>query len=313
VARVETIGAGNTTARAGSNALMLEVSGLTKVYPNGLRALHDVSLNVPRGIFGLLGPNGAGKSTLLRILATLLEPDAGSVRLGGLDIVADKAAARRRSGYLPQEFGFYSTFSVEEMLDYLVALKGYSSRVARRSEVGRLLELVNLEDARRRRVGALSGGMAQRLGIAQALAGSPELLLLDEPTVGLDPEERVRLFAVLARAAAGAAVVLSTHIVSDVITVCDRFAVLRGGEVVRACTPAEAVADLEGTVWEATQASGDADGVPAGARALVAYRSGGALRVRVHSPSFPGEGFAPVAPSLEDAYFEAVGRPGPDA
>jgi ABC-2 type transport system ATP-binding protein len=289
---------------------MLDVTALTKTYRGGARALAGVSFVASHGIFGLLGPNGAGKSTLLRILATLLAPDDGSVRLGAVDLLAEKEEVRRRLGYLPQEFGFHPSLTAGETLDYLAALKGFSGRADRRDEVDRLLRLVNLEDARARRVSALSGGMAQRLGIAQALAGDPSLVLLDEPTVGLDPEERVRLFDVLARLAARAVVVLSTHIVSDVISVCDRVAVMRAGAIVECGTPAEALARLEGAIWEATYSLDDAPRLAGGARALVTHRLGGAVRARVYAPEgCPGDGFAPATPRLEDAYFEAVGRP----
>jgi ABC-type multidrug transport system ATPase subunit len=289
---------------------MLEVTDLTKTYSGGAVALSGVSFGAPRGNFGLLGPNGAGKSTLLRILATILEADAGSVLLDGLDLAAERAEARRRIGYLPQEFGFHPSLTTGEMLEYLAALKGFSGRAERREEVDRLLELVNLEGARRTRVGRLSGGMAQRLGIAQALAGDPSLILLDEPTVGLDPEARVRLFEGLAGLALRAVVVLSTHIVADVISVCDRVAVMRAGAVVELCTPGEALARLEGSIWEATRRLEGAPHLARGARTLVAQRLGDAVRVRVYAPDgCPGEGFAPAAPRLEDAYFEAVGRP----
>jgi ABC-type multidrug transport system ATPase subunit len=290
---------------------MLEVHGLSKTYHERTRALADVSFVAPVGIFGLLGPNGAGKSTLLRILATLLEPDAGSARIDGLDLLVEKAEARRKLGYLPQAFGFHPSLTVAEMLGYLVALKGFSGRAQRRDEVDRLLELVNLEGARRMRLRALSGGMAQRLGIAQALAGDPYLILLDEPTVGLDPEERVRLFDVLARLALRAVVVLSTHIISDVISVCDHVAVMRAGAVVEHSTPTEALARLEGAVWEATRPFAAAAELTPGVRTLVAQRLGSAVRVRVYAPEgCPGDGFAPTAPRLEDAYFEAISRQG---
>jgi ABC-2 type transport system ATP-binding protein len=228
---------------------MLRIDGLTKTYGDGTRALNGVSLDVPPGILGLLGPNGAGKSTLMKVLATLLAPDAGSATLYGISVTADPDRARRMLGYLPQEFGFHPTLTATQTLDYLARLKGVSEPRARRKEIDTLLEAVNLASARHRQVGTFSGGMRQRLGIAQALIGEPTLLIVDEPTAGLDPAERNRFHNMLIEAARrGAVVLFSTHVVSDVAVLCDRLAIIAGGEVLAACTPTEALSPTTPTI-----------------------------------------------------------------
>jgi ABC-type multidrug transport system ATPase subunit len=289
---------------------MLEIHGLEKTYPSGVRALKGITLEAPPGMFGLLGPNGAGKTTLMKIAATLLEPDSGAVRIDGVDVVADKMAARRLLGYLPQEFGLYPSLTAEQTLDYMAKLKGVAERAQRKALVGELLERVNLSAARKRRVGGFSGGMRQRLGIAQALIGRPKLIVVDEPTAGLDPEERVRFHNLLAEIAnENTVVVLSTHIVSDVSGLCGLMAVIRQGEIVAACTPREALDEISGAVWEAVVPREQAQALASRLAVLSSHAFEGRVRVRVYSKGErPAEAFAPAAPSLEDYYFSLLGR-----
>ncbi len=291
---------------------MLEISGLTKTYTGGVRALGGVDLRVPAGVFGLLGPNGAGKTTLMKILATLLEPDSGVVRVGGVDFIGEKMAARRMLGYLPQEFGLYPTLTAEQTLSYFARLKGVAGRVERARLVGALLERVNLSDARRQPVGGFSGGMRQRLGIAQALIGRPRLIIVDEPTAGLDPEERNRFHNLLAEIAGDETVVLlSTHIVSDVSTLCGALAIIRRGEIVACTTPQAALAEMAGAVWEAVVPRERVAELKGSLRVISTTLSEGRVRVRVLSRAGrPAEGFAPAPPTLEDYYFSLVSRPG---
>src|ERR1051326_1591699 len=219
------------------NESAIIISGLKKTYPGGIQALQGIDLEIPAGMFGLLGPNGAGKTTLMKILATLLEPDEGSARLNGTDLIADKAATRRMLGYLPQDFGLYPSFTAEQMLDYLAKLKGISQTKERRMQVGALLERANLSAERKRKLGTYSGGMRQRFGIAQALLGEPKLLIVDEPTAGLDPEERVRFHNLLSEIADDVVVILSTHIVSDVAHLCGHMAIIRCAQIIAPCAP----------------------------------------------------------------------------
>ena len=291
---------------------MLEIRGLRKTYPGGIEALKGVSLEVRPGVFGLLGPNGAGKTTLMKILATLLDPDEGRVRVGGVDFVGRKRAARRMLGYLPQEFGLYPSLTAEQTLHYFARLKGVAQGAERARLVGALLERVNLADARRQPVGGFSGGMRQRLGIAQALIGRPRLIIVDEPTAGLDPEERHRFHNLLSEIAGEETVVLlSTHIVSDVSTLCGAMAVIRRGEIVASDSPRAALAGLAGAVWEATVARGEAAALKARLTVLSTSLFEGRVRVRVLSRGArPGDGFEPAPPTLEDYYFGLVSRPG---
>jgi ABC-2 type transport system ATP-binding protein len=294
---------------------MLRITGLTKTYQGGTRALRGVSLDVPPGIHGLLGPNGAGKSTLLKILATLLRPDAGAAWLGDVELTADQERGRRVLGYLPQEFGFHASLTAEQTLDFFARLKGLADGRARRAAVRAHLEMVNLADVRARPVGTFSGGMRQRLGIAQALLGRPALLIVDEPTAGLDPAERARFHGLLADAARGGAVVLfSTHVVSDVASLCDHLAVIARGEVLASCTPGEALAALRGAVWEADVAREDVPAVRARHLTVAAHALGPRARVRVVAPAPPpGDAFTPALPTLEDFYFHALARAGAEA
>src|SRR5271169_2552553 len=230
----------------------LRIEHLSKRYPTGVQALHDVSLTIRPGMFGLLGPNGAGKSTLMRTLATLQEADAGEARLGDVDLLRDKDATRRLLGYLPQEFGVYPKVAAYEMLDHLAALKGITNAKERRDIVDALLQQTNLFDVRKRPLGTFSGGMKQRFGIAQALLGKPRLIIVDEPTAGLDPEERVRFHNLLGAIGDDVIVILSTHIVDDVVDLCRNMAILHKGEVLATGDPAKAVASLDGRIWQKT-------------------------------------------------------------
>src|SRR4051812_13688855 len=228
---------------------MLSISGLSKTYPNGVRALTDVTLQIDKGLFGLLGPNGAGKSSLMRTIATLQEPDAGSIVFDGRDVLAEPRALRKRLGYLPQDFGVYPRIPAADLLEHLAVLKGVSDKVQRRAQVDSLLRLTNLHDVRKRAVSTFSGGMKQRFGIAQALLGDPALIIVDEPTAGLDPEERNRFHDLLSEIGENVVVILSTHIVDDVSDLCTRMAVLAGGRVLVQGRPADLIAQLEGRVW----------------------------------------------------------------
>jgi len=291
---------------------MLTMQGLSKTYPGGVTALRGVSLTIGSGMFGLLGPNGAGKSTLMKILATLLDPDSGTVEFDGLDLLREKEKVREIVGYLPQEFGFYPGFSARKMLDYFASLRGMHAGAGRRGRVDELLERVNLRDAADRKVGGFSGGMRQRLGIAQALIAKPRLLIVDEPTAGLDPEERLRFHNLLAEISQEIVVLLSTHIVSDVAVLCSRMAVIIGGQIVADMTPGEAVARLEGHVFEGTI---DRERVgELAARCKVLSRmvaSPTTMRVKVFCDGgAPIDGFRPAGGNLEDAYFRLVGDAG---
>jgi ABC-type multidrug transport system ATPase subunit len=287
---------------------MLKIKGLKKTYGNRIQALKGIDLEVPRGMFGLLGPNGAGKTTLMKILATLLEPDEGAAELKGIDLIVQKGRARRVLGYLPQEFGFYPTLTAEQTLDYFIKLKGVTDARERTTLIGALLERVNLTSARGQRVGGFSGGMRQRLGIAQALIGRPELIIVDEPTAGLDPEERVRFHNLLSETASETAVVLlSTHIVSDVSNLCARMAVIRHGEIIASGTPSEATGKLDGSVWEASVPREAVAALKSRLNVISSQAFDGRARLRVLAEGgAPGEEFAPAAPTLEDYYFSLV-------
>ncbi len=283
---------------------MLSIRSLVKVYPGPVAALQGIDLEIPLGMFGLLGPNGAGKSTLMRILAGLLEPTSGAVTLDGEDVLARPERLRARLGYLPQDFGFYPHLTGEQMLTHLLRLKGVSAPRGERALAGELLERVNLSYAARRKVKAFSGGMRQRLGIAQAIAGDPRLLIVDEPTAGLDPEERLRFYHLLTELAEGRTVILSTHIVEDVAVLCPRFTVIRHGRIIADTTPRAARAALEGAVFEGTVTPAELPALRHERAVTQAILVEGRHRVRVHdaSGSVP-PGFEPATPTLEDAYL----------
>ena len=283
---------------------MLSIRNLVKVYPGPVAALQGISLEIPRGMFGLLGPNGAGKTTFMRILAGVLEPTSGAVSLEGADVLADPEALRATLGYLPQDFGFFPHLSGQHMLEYLLRLKGLQSPGGVVKLASELLERVNLAHAAQRKVKDYSGGMRQRLGIAQAVAGNPKLIIVDEPTAGLDPEERLRFYRILSELAQDRTVLLSTHIVEDVAVLCPRFAVIRQGKVVALTTPREARASLVGTVYEGDVEGHALDELRRTHRVTQAVLVEGRNRVRVHAPD--GQvppGFEPVTGTLEDAYL----------
>jgi ABC-2 type transport system ATP-binding protein len=282
---------------------MLEIRDLSKTYANGVQALRNVSLQIPTGMFGLLGPNGAGKSSLMRTIATLQDPDNGSIQLDGLDVLANKPAARRLLGYLPQEFGLYPKVSAEAMLDHFAVLKGVVASGERKALVEALLQQVNLWDVRKRKLGTYSGGMRQRFGIAQALIGSPKLIIVDEPTAGLDPEERNRFLNLLAEIGENVVVILSTHIVEDVTDLCPRMAIISQGRVLLSGQPAEAIRALEGRVWRKAIAHSDMEACKSRFVVLSTRLSGGKTIIHVLADALPEEGFTAVAPDLEDVYF----------
>jgi ABC-2 type transport system ATP-binding protein len=292
---------------------MLTIRNLTKIYPGPVAALQGVDLDISVGMFGLLGPNGAGKTTLMKVLAGLLEPTSGTVTLDGDDIVAHPEKVWARLGYLPQEFGFYPHLSGLAMLEHLLVLKGVSAPGGTRLLAARLLERVNLTFAASRKVGGYSGGMRQRLGLAQALAGDPRLIIVDEPTAGLDPEERLRFYRLLAELATERIVVLSTHIVEDVAVLCARFGLIRGGRLVALTSPSQARALIAGRIWEGIVSPEQLAEVQISRQVTQAILVEGQNRVRIFEPSgSPPEGFAAVAPTLEDAYFVLMRAAAPD-
>ncbi|MCC6192944.1 MAG: ABC transporter ATP-binding protein [Burkholderiales bacterium] len=283
--------------------MQLVVRDLSKRYPNGVQALAAVSLTVPPGMFGLLGPNGAGKSTLMRTLATLQSADSGTAQLGDIDMLREPGRVRAVLGYLPQDFGVYPRVSAYDLLDHLARLKGLAEAKSRRETVDALLHRVNLYAVRKQKLGGFSGGMRQRFGIAQALIGNPKLVIVDEPTAGLDPEERVRFHNLLADIAADVIVILSTHIVSDVEDLCGQFAVIHQGRVLLTGKPASLVAGLSGRIWTKAVARTEADAVKARVSIVSTRLAAGRTVVRAHGEGSPGPGFEPAAPDLEDVYF----------
>ena len=285
---------------------MLTITGLSKTYGNGVRALDRVDLTIGRGLFGLLGPNGAGKSTLMRTIAALQEPDEGSIVLDGLDVLAEPHELRRRLGYLPQDFGVYPGIPALLLLDHIAVLKGLGDRRARREQVEALLELTNLYDVRNKAVSTFSGGMKQRFGIAQALLGAPSLIIVDEPTAGLDPEERNRFHNLLNEIGDNAVVLLSTHIVEDVSDLCPRMAILAGGRVVLEGEPARLMAEVEGRLWRKTVPKAAVKDYRAAHHVIATRLFGGQTQIHVLADGPPEPGFEPVPPDLEDVYFSAL-------
>jgi len=283
---------------------VLSTRGLTKVYPGPVTALNGIDLDVAPGMFGLLGPNGAGKSTFMKILAGLLEPTSGTVTLDGVDTLKDPSSLWPKLGYLPQEFGFYPHLTGEAMLSHLLTLKGVDAPGGRKQLVRQLLERVNLTFAAKRAVKGYSGGMRQRLGIAQAIAGNPRLIIVDEPTAGLDPEERIRFYHLLSELAADRIVLLSTHIVEDVAVLCPRFAVIRQGRLLALTTPAEARASIAGHIYEGVVEVTDLARLREERMVTQAMLMEGRNRARIYEPSGSAPaGFAPVPVTLEDAYL----------
>jgi len=289
---------------------MLSITRLSHTYPNGTRALDDIPLAIPRGMFGLLGPNGAGKSTLMRAIATLQIPGSGDITLEvngrSIDVLRDPQALRALLGYLPQDFGVYPRVSALEMLDHLAVLKGVGDRRVRRELVEGLLAQVNLWDVRKKALAGFSGGMRQRFGIAQALIGNPQLIIVDEPTAGLDPEERNRFNNLLAEIGQNVIVILSTHIVDDVTDLCSRMAIIAGGRIVREGVPHELIAGLAGRVWRRTVARPELEAFRAGHDVISTRLSEGQTVVHVVADASPGAGFERVDGTLEDVYFSTL-------
>lgn len=285
---------------------MLTLESVSHTYPSGTRALSDASLEIPPGMFGLLGPNGAGKSTLMRCLATLQTPTSGRIRFGDIDVLRQPEALRAMLGYLPQDFGVYPRVSAWDLLSHLAVLKGIEGRGERREVVERLLRQVNLWDARRRAVASYSGGMRQRFGIAQALMGNPRLVIVDEPTAGLDPEERNRFNNLLAEIGEQVVVILSTHIVDDVADLCPRMAIIHDGRIVLQGAPAELVRPLTGRVWRGVSGAAELPRIRERHRVISHRLRAGRTVVHVLDDSRPGDGFEPVEPSLEDLYFATL-------
>ncbi len=285
---------------------MLSIEGLSKIYGNGVRALNMVSLEIPKGMFGLLGPNGAGKSTLMRTIATLQQPSTGNLFFNGIDVLKEPEAIRQVLGYLPQDFGVYPRISAQAMLMHMAALKGIPAN-KRKETVAELLRQTNLYDVRNKGLGTYSGGMRQRFGIAQALLGDPKLIIVDEPTAGLDPEERNRFLNLLSEIGENVVVILSTHIVEDVANLCQRMAVMNKGRIVREGEPSALIASLAGKVWRKTIDKSEIDSYRARHTVISTRLALGRTLIHVHAEEAP-DGFEPVEPTLEDVYFTELGR-----
>ena len=286
--------------------MALIISNLTKTYPNGTQALKGVTLTIPNGMFGLLGPNGAGKSSLMRTIATLQDADTGTIWLDDVDVLRDKEAVRRVLGYLPQEFGVYPRVSAEELLDHFAVLKGISNSKERRDMVAALLQQTNLYDVRKKHVGGYSGGMKQRFGIAQALLGNPRLIIVDEPTAGLDPAERNRFHNLLSEIGENRVVILSTHIVSDVSDLCRRMAIINKGEVLLTGDPLSVISALRGKVWKKLVEKAELPALQAAHNVISSRLFAGKTVVHVLADSAPDAGFETVEPDLEDVYFAEI-------
>jgi ABC-2 type transport system ATP-binding protein len=285
---------------------MLQVEKLTHVYANGTRALDDVNLTIPAGMFGLLGPNGAGKSTLMRTIATLQTPTSGSIAFDGIDVIATPELLRRTLGYLPQDFGVYPRVSAYDMLDHMAVLKGVAGRAERKDTVEALLNQVNLWSVRKKALAGFSGGMRQRFGIAQALIGNPRLIIVDEPTAGLDPEERNRFLNLLGEIGENVVVILSTHIVEDVADLCPRMAVLAGGRILLEGAPLELIQATRGRIWQKTIGRDELEDVRSRYRVISTRLFAGRTIIHVMADEAPGDGFEPVGGGLEDVYFSTL-------
>ncbi|MDR7230547.1 ABC-type multidrug transport system ATPase subunit [Caulobacter sp. BE264] len=285
---------------------MLIIENLTHVYGNGTRALDEVSLTIPRGMYGLLGPNGAGKSTLMRTIATLQAPTAGHIRFGDIDVLKHPEELRKTLGYLPQDFGVYPRVSAYDMLDHMAVLKGIAGGKERKETVENLLNQVNLWDVRKKAIAGFSGGMRQRFGIAQALIGDPRLIIVDEPTAGLDPEERNRFLNLLAEIGENVVVILSTHIVEDVSDLCPAMAIICNGRIVREGAPADLVAQLKGRIWKKIIDKAELEAAKAQYKVISTRLLAGRTVIHIESDTDPGAGFTPVEGGLEDVYFSTL-------
>jgi ABC-2 type transport system ATP-binding protein len=289
-----------------NHPLGLSICNVSKTYANGVQALKNISLNIPPGMYGLLGPNGAGKSTLMRTLATLQEPDGGQIKLGNIDVVHQKEAVRQTLGYLPQEFGLYPKAKAEDLLDYFAVLKGITGRASRKEVVSALLKQTNLWEARRQKLGGFSGGMKQRFGVAVALLGAPKLLIVDEPTAGLDPAERVRFLNLLSELGENSVVILSTHIVEDVRELCTRMAIINRGQILLEGEPLKAVESLQGKIWRSLVTKTELPQLEREHKIISTKLLSGRTVVHTYSEVDPGAGFERVAPDLEDVYFTTM-------
>lgn len=285
---------------------MLSIEGVTQIYRGGVTALSDVSIDIKPGLFGLLGPNGAGKSTLMRTIATLQAPSKGSIRFGDFDVIKSPDQVRRLLGYLPQDFGVYPRVSAYAMLDHMAVLKGIADKKERRLTVETLLKQTNLWSVRNKAVAGFSGGMRQRYGIAQALIGRPQLLIVDEPTAGLDPEERNRFLNLLAEVSQNVVVILSTHIVDDVAQLCADMAIISKGKIIRHGVPSTLTAELNGKIWRTFIDKSELNNAKATHKVILSRLVGGRTLIHVYATSDPGQGFEPVTPDLEDVYFAAL-------
>ncbi|WP_395005525.1 ABC transporter ATP-binding protein [Undibacterium sp.] len=282
---------------------MLSIKNLNKTYANGVHAINQISLDIPKGLFGLLGPNGAGKSSLMRTIATLQDPDSGSIHFNSVDVLNDKDALRRQLGYLPQDFGVYPKVSAVDLLNHFAVLKGLTKRAERKEMVEALLQMTNLWEARKRGVGTYSGGMRQRFGIAQALLGAPKLVIVDEPTAGLDPDERNRFLNLLAKIGEEVVVILSTHIVADVTDLCPRMAMIGKGQVLVSGEPKSAISELNHLVWRRSVSEAALADFEKRFTVLSTRLVGGKSVINIFSDTQPDDGFIQVAPDLEDVYF----------
>ena len=284
----------------------LRIENLSKTYPNGVHALNGITLTIPRGMFGLLGPNGAGKSTLMRTIATLQEPDTGSIHLGDIDVLNEKHRVRETLGYLPQEFGVYPNVSAERLLEHFAVLKGVADRKQRKEVVSALLHQTNLHDVRKKKLGGYSGGMRQRFGVAVAHLSNPKLIIVDEPTAGLDPAERVRFLNLLSAIGEDAVVILSTHIVEDVSELCSRMAIINKGRILVEGEPLAAVSSLRGKIWRRIVERAEVDRVSREQSVISTRLLAGRTVVHVRADGSPGEDWQEVDPSLEDVYFNTM-------
>jgi ABC-2 type transport system ATP-binding protein len=290
--------------------MSLTITGLSKTYPNGVQALKNISLTIGNHMFGLLGPNGAGKSTLMRTIATLQEPDSGTIFLDGIDVLKEKNAVRQTLGYLPQEFGVYPKLNAVDMLSHLAVMKGITQAGERKDMVDTLLRQTNLWDFRKKALGTYSGGMKQRFGIAQALLGKPRLIIVDEPTAGLDPAERNRFLNLLSSIGRDITVILSTHIVEDVRELCPRMAIISAGELLLEGAPQETLQALQGKIWSKVVVSDDElRALESELRVISSHLIAGQHEIRVYADGSPGDGFRPVDASLEDVYFLNLANP----
>jgi ABC-2 type transport system ATP-binding protein len=284
----------------------LSIRNVSKTYANGVQALNNISLDIPPGMYGLLGPNGAGKSTLMRTLATLQEPDEGQIFLGDIDVVNNKDAVRQTLGYLPQEFGLYPKAKAEDLLDYFAVLKGITNRTSRKEVVEALLKQTNLWEKRRQKLGGFSGGMKQRFGVAVALLGNPKLMIVDEPTAGLDPAERVRFLNLLSELGENSVVLLSTHIVADVSELCTRMAIINKGEILLEADPIKAIERLQGMIWRRVVEKSLFQQLEREHKIVSTKLLSGRTVVHIYSEEDPGNGFELVVPDLEDVYFTTM-------